>query len=396
MAVQTTIDVIGSFAPDMHDMLKEAAEQGPLATDEATGATVALRQRDVEALAHDPRLNGVGLSFFDIMGITDGPLRDWYGRLMFTTEGEYHRRVRSLVSRAFTPRSIETLRTAATELAAEAVGSVRDGGDLVPACSPLGTWMICRLLGVPDADLAVFTQWTEALSPVFFMMTAEQIEAATTAITELLAYVDELTQRRREEPGPDLITALLAAEADGDRLTHDETVTMIANLLIAGHDTTGSQIPCSIFVALQHRDELAGVHEDDSRLASAVAETMRLEPSITGIPRTAVEPIELHGATIPAGSIVMLSIAAASRDETEWSEPDRFDPDRFTRPDAPRLLNFGAGTHYCLGTALARVAVTECVRAVLASGLRLTEDPADIPWRLVLGRSPTRLMVSPN
>jgi cytochrome P450 len=94
----------------------------------------------------------------------------------------------------------------------------------------------------------------------------------------------------------------------------------------------------------------------------------------------------------------MLCIAAASRDETEWREPHRFDPDRFTRPDAPRLLSFGAGTHYCLGTALAKVAVTECVRAVLATEppLRLTEDPADIPWRLVLGRSPTRLMVSPN
>jgi cytochrome P450 len=173
---------------------------------------------------------------------------------------------------------------------------------------------------------------------------------------------------------------------------------MIANLLIAGHDTTGSQIPCSILVALQHLDELAGVHEDDSRLASAVTETMRIEPSIPAMPRTAVAPIELHGTTIPVGAIVMLCIAAACRDESAWSDPHRFDPDRFTRPDTPRLLSFGAGTHFCLGTALAKVAVTECVRAVLASDppLRLAEDPADIPWRLVLGRSPTRLMVHPN
>jgi cytochrome P450 len=391
-----TVDLTGTVAGDLHGVLSEVAQQGPLATDVVTGATVVLRQRDLEALAHDPRLEGIGLALFDMMGIADGPLRDWYGRLMFTTEGDYHRRMRSLVSRAFTPRSVEALRATAAAMASDAVASVRQGGDLVQACSSLGTRLICRLLGVPDADVAVFTQWAEALSPVFYVMTPEQIEDATKAITELQSYVDELTTRRTSNPGRDLITALVAAEADGERLTHGETVTMIANLLVAGHDTAGSQIPCSILVALQHRDELAGVHGDDARLASAVAETMRLEPSIPAIPRTAVAPIELHGTTIPAGSMVLLCIAAACRDASAWREPDHFDPDRFTRPDTPRLLNFGAGTHYCLGTALAKIAVEECLRAVLAADppLRLTEDPADIPWRHVLGRSPARLLIS--
>jgi cytochrome P450 len=283
-----TVDLTGTVAGDLHGVLSEVAQQGPLATDVVTGATVVLRQRDLEALAHDPRLEGIGLALFDMMGIADGPLRDWYGRLMFTTEGDYHRRMRSLVSRAFTPRSVEALRATAAAMASDAVASVRQGGDLVQACSSLGTRLICRLLGVPDADVAVFTQWAEALSPVFYVMTPEQIEDATKAITELQSYVDELTTRRTSNPGRDLITALVAAEADGERLTHGETVTMIANLLVAGHDTAGSQIPCSILVALQHRDELAGVHGDDARLASAVAETMRLEPSIPAIPRTAV------------------------------------------------------------------------------------------------------------
>jgi cytochrome P450 len=232
---------------------------------------------------------------------------------------------------------------------------------------------------------------------VFLMMTPEQIAAATTAITELRSYVDELTTRRSKAPGPDLITALLASEADGERLTHDETVAMIANLLVAGHDTAGSQIPCSILVALQHRDELAGVHEDGARLASAVAETIRVEPSIPFIPRTALEPIDLYGRTIQAGSLVFLCFASAGRDASAWREPDHFDPDRFLRPDTPRLLNFGAGTHYCVGHALAKIAVEESVRAVLAADdppMRLIEDPADIPWRLVLGRSPARLLVS--
>jgi cytochrome P450 len=267
--------------------------------------------------------------------------------------------------------------------------------DLVAAYSTLATRLMCRLLGVPDTDIPVFVAWLNALSPVFLAMTPEQIAAATTAITEPQRYVDELTTRRSNDPGRDLITALLASEADGERLTHGETVTMIANLLVAGHDTAGSQIPCSILMALQHRHELTGVHEDEARLANAVAETMRLEPSIPYIPRTAVAPIELYDTTIVPGSMVFLCIAAACRDASAWREPDHFDPDRFSRPDTPRLLNFGAGTHYCVGHALAKIAVDESVRAVLAADppLRLTEDPADIPWRQVLGRSPARLVV---
>ena len=116
--VLTPIDLSGSFANDLHEVLREAAARGPLATDIATGATVVLRQHDVEALAHDPRLEGIGLVLFDMMGITEGPLRDWYAKLMFTTEGDYHRRIRSLVSRAFTPRSVGALRETAADMAA--------------------------------------------------------------------------------------------------------------------------------------------------------------------------------------------------------------------------------------------------------------------------------------
>jgi cytochrome P450 len=182
-----------------------------------------------------------------------------------------------------------------------------------------------------------------------------------------------------------------------ERLTHAETVTMIANLLVAGHDTAGSQIPCSALVALQHREQLTDVTEDDARLASAASETMRLEPSIPIIPRTATAPIELHGTTIAAGSMVFLCIASACRDELAWDEPAEYRPDRFTRPDTAKLPNFGAGTHYCLGTSLARLTVEESLRAVLAAdpALQLTEQPGDIPWRQVLGRSPVRLDVSP-
>jgi cytochrome P450 len=389
------INLSGTFAGDLHGLLHDAAAQGPLAVDEMTGATVVLRHRDLETLARDPRLVGIGLTLFDLMQITEGPLRDWYGKLMFTTEGEYHRRIRTVVARAFTPRSVTALRATAADMATHALTSARRDGDLL-ATSGLATQLICRLLGVPDSDVPVFREWADALSPVFFVMTPPQIEAATKAITALQSYVDELTTHRAKDPQDDLITSLLAAEADGERLTHTETVTMIVNLLVAGHDTAGSQIPCSALVALQHLDQLTNIEHDDSRLVGAAAETMRLEPSIALIPRTAMAPIDLHGKTIPAGSMVFLCIAAACRDVTAWDEPNTFDPDRFTRKDVSRLPNFGAGTHYCLGTALAKLAVEESLRAILHAdpALRLTENPADIPWRQILGRSPSRLLVA--
>lgn len=396
METLSSVDLTGSLTGDLHGVLREAARHGPLARDEMTGAVVALRQRDVELLAHDQRLNGIGLALFDMMGITEGPLRDWYGQLMFTTEGGYHQRIRSLVSRAFTPRSVGGLRQTAAEMAAASVASIEQAGDLVYACSSLATRLTCRLLGVPDGDVDLFAQWADALSPVFFVMTPEQISDATAAVIGLQDYVHGLTHRRSANPGSDLITHLLAVEADGERLTHDETVVMISNLLVAGHDTTGSQIPCSILVALQHREEIGEMFHDQTALTSVVAETMRLEPSVPLIPRTAIAPIELHGSEIPEGSMVFPCIAAACRDESAWLDPDHFDPRRFARQDTPRPLNFGAGTHYCLGTSLAKLAVEECVRAVLAKAppLQLAEDPANIPWRRTLGRSPGRLIVS--
>jgi cytochrome P450 len=393
-----SIDLFGNLGATLHETLGPAAADGPVARDTSTGAFLFLRQSDMEQLAHDARLAGVGLTFFDLMGISDGPLRDWYSRIMFTNDGDAHRRLRSLVSRAFTPRAVEDLRGGAAELSAEAVSTVAGvGGDLFEACRLLSTRVMCRLLGVPDEDVGVFASWADALSPIFLIMTPEQIAAATAAIIDLLAYVDDLAARRRDRPGSDLITALLAVEHEGERLTHDELVTMVGNLLVAGHDTTTSQIGCSLFMLLTHPREADRVRADLSLVSSAASETIRLEPSIPIVPRTATAPISIDGTEIPAGSMVMLCSATANRDPATWKDPDRFDVARFAQPGAPRLLTFGAGPHYCLGAALARLTLEECVRATLAvdGAFQLTEDPADIPWRVVLGRAPVRLPVSP-
>ena len=171
--------MIEASIPDFFNMppvelrawVRRAAVAGPTLIDKTTGAVVELRYADVEQLLTDTRMVGVGLSFFDILGIKDGPLRDWYGAIMFTNEGKPHHRMRSLVGQAFSPRSVEALRPVAAEVIHERLARIRaqGGGDLVAALSDAPTQVMCRLLGVPEADVAVFTTWVSALSPVFVL-----------------------------------------------------------------------------------------------------------------------------------------------------------------------------------------------------------------------------------
>ena len=385
-------DISQLIDDSLHATLRAAADAGPTTLDEPTGSTIVLRHADVERLAHDPALVGIGLAMFDLMGIVDGPLRDWYSGLMFTNEGEPHQRLRSLVSRAFTPRAVGGLRPIAAEAVDRALAGVRDdgGGDLVDALGLVPMELMCALLGVPAADVPEFVAWADALSPTFGLMDADQIAAADAAIEGMLDYVGRLADVRHGDPRDDVITALLAAADDGERLTHAEAVAMVANLIVGGHDTTASQLGCSLLALLRHPGELGRRRADPELLTSAVVETIRYEPSVPFVPRHTTAPYELADAELPAGSILLLSTAAANREPGVWDDPDRFDVGRFTSPDAPRLLSFGAGPHYCLGTALARLTVEEVVRGVADLGTELSPaaDLATVPWRMVLGRSP--------
>ena len=377
-------------------LMLAAAARGPTAIEETTEMIYVLRQREIERLLHEPRLRGVGLSLFDRMGIADGPLRDWYGALMFTNDGVAHDRLRRLVSKAFTPRAVERLRPIATARVAERLSAVREAGrgDLLAAFAGLPMHVMCSLLGVPAAAVPEFIAWVDALSPVFLFMEPAQIAAATAAIEQLLGYLRLLVEQRNHTPADDLMTSLLRAEHDGDRLTREETVTMVANLLVGGHDTTASQIGCTLLTLLSQPNAMAELRSKPSLLAALVSETIRFEPSIAGAPRTVFEPIEVCGALRPAGAVVMCSFLTANRDPDVWQDADSFVPQRFANPSAPRLLSFGGGPHYCLGAALARMTLEEVVRGVTDLAPTLSVDPDGIEWVQSLGRSPSRLPVA--
>src|SRR3954468_21475496 len=327
-------DLLTAFGDDMHDALREVAREGPLARSPETGVVMVLRHADVEALGRDPRLVGAGLSNFDVMGIGEGPLRDWYGSLMFTNEGDVHRRLRLLVQKAFTPRAVAAIRVAAVEMAAETFAPLAadGGGDLVTISNLLPLRVICRLIGVPDGDVAEFAGWADALSVVFGFVTPEQADAATVALAHLDAYVDRLLDARRAAPGDDLVSALLVAEVDGEHLSHDEVRTMVGNLIVGGNDTTGSQIGCSFLTLLRNPEQAGVLAARPDLVPHAVEETMRFEPSISGIPRVPLEPIVVSGESIAAGTLVILSTAAANREAGVWHEPDTVDLTRFEQP----------------------------------------------------------------
>lgn len=386
---------VAVFDPgDVRRALTAAAAEGPAAVDEATGALWVFGYEEIDRLAHDPRLSGVGLTVFDLMGI-EGELRRWYASLMFTNEGAEHLRLRRLVNRAFTPRSVERLRTDTALSVARLLDELEaEGeGDLVALFGLLAIRVMCRLLGVPEKDVSVFASWADALSPVFGFMEPAQITTATTALGGLLEYVGALVARRQGDPGDDLITALVQAEEAGDRLTRDEVVTMVANLLVGGHDTTSSQLGCSLLTLLGHREALAKVADGTAEPAAVVTETMRYEPSIGGIPRTLTEPVEIGGTTRPAGTLAILAVMTGNRDPTVWEDPDSFRVERFVSPSAPRLLSFGTGPHYCLGVNLARMTLEEVVKGVAHRDLVSVAEPEEVEWRQILGRSPVALPV---
>jgi cytochrome P450 len=267
-------------------------------------------------------------------------------------------------------------------------------GDLIDAFAQLPMQVMCELLGVPPASVGEFSGWTTAISAAFGLMTPDQLAAAEVAIEPLLGCVADIVAHRRTAPADDLISALLAAEDGGDQLTREETVAMTVNLLAGGHDTTASQIGCSLFTLLQHPEGFDAAVEQPELVGSIVNETIRLEPSLSGAPRTVVQPAEIGGIERPPGSVVLLTTLTANRDPSVWHDPDAFVAGRFRERDAPKLLSFGAGPHYCLGTALARMTLEETVRVVAPRRPALEVDADDIGWATILGRSPRTLPVT--
>jgi cytochrome P450 len=286
-----------------------------------------------------------------VQGITDGPLHDWWARIMFSAEGADHLRLRRLVGRAFTPRAIDALRPAMAGITEELLDAAGPAGpvDAVATVGDLPVRAMCALLGVPAGDVDVVRDWSADLALSFGFGIADERARVEAAVVGLSGYVEGLLRERRAG-GEDLLAALLAAEADGDRLTHDECVAMVVNLILAGTDTTRMQLAWALLVGAAHPGEWARLGTDPGLAVTATAEVLRAAPAVPGTPRLVIETFSLHERTFEPGELLSLSFLAANRDPEVWDDPDRID---FGRAQGP-AFTFGHGAHYCLGAALAR------------------------------------------
>ncbi|MBF6341125.1 cytochrome P450 [Nocardia abscessus] len=348
---------------DPYPLYASIQQSGP-AWLEPLSAFVVAGFSDCEALLRDPRLSaereGDDRKRWEQLLAPDVPssvLQPWF----LSLDPPDHTRLRRLVAKSFTARSVARLESYVFELADNLLDAVAERGttsmDVVAELArPLPTTVICHMLGVPLADEPLFRGWSDRLIVLVdgFDMEpppADRLPDWLSALTELHRYIDDLITTRRRSSGDDLISDLLAAEEEGDVLGHDELISTVVLLLVAGHETTVNLIANGILAVLRQPELLNDLRERPELAPAVVEETLRHDPPVQLTARLLKEDTELCGHTVPRGAMVNLLLAAAQRDPAVFIEPNLFDPGR---PDS-RHLAFGSGPHFCLGAPLARL-----------------------------------------
>ena len=328
-------------------------------------------------------------------GITSGPLFDKITTSLLGLEGAPHTRLRKLVSKAFTPRATAGLQDTIHEVVNGLIDRVEEDGrcDVVTDIArPYPTPIICALIGAPREDWHLFADWTEEIFKAFNFSTEVTFDESEImrAWGELDAYVDGMVAARRDSLTNDLLSELIRAESDGDRLNADELRGLVAGFLMAGTDTTRNQLAASVQVLCEHPDQWAKLRDHPELAMQAVEESMRHSPAACIVPRAATQDAVFGGYAFPAGTFVFVNTMAANRDPAIYDDADRFD---IARTDVPAILTFGGGAHYCLGANLARRELAEAL-VVLTRRLPAPRRVGPAPWKSVLGMTgPTTLPV---
>ncbi|MET9627776.1 cytochrome P450 [Lentzea sp. NPDC006480] len=310
------------------------------------------------------------------------------GGSILTTDGPDHARMRRLVSKAFTVRRIEELRPRAQRIVDDLLDRLDNPGDLVEGFSmPFPITVICELLGVPFEDRADFRLWSnQALSTVGSYTPEEAMDG----VLKLHAYFTDLVAKRRAEPADDLISALVAARDNEDRLSEDELVRFGITLLVAGHETTANMLANSVVTLIEHPDAMKSLNEDT--LPNAIEELLRFIPlgSGAGFTRIATEDVQVGNALVQEGDAVLVVVSSANRDESVYPKSDELDLAR----EVGQHLQFGHGIHFCLGAQLARMELQVALGTLLRRmpGLRLAEPVEFRKGSLV--RGPVKLVVA--
>ena len=389
------------FIADPYPALARLRDEAPLIFDERTNQWLVSRHGDVNALLRDRRLGRsyLHVASHEAWGRSAPPADqaafwDLLGVQMIDMEPPDHTRLRRLVLKAFTPRTIEALRPRIEAIVdrvidtAEARGEFDLIGDLLEL---VPVTVIAELLGIPEADRHLLRPWSADMTLMFELNpTAEAQRRATNASETFEAYLRGLTRERRRVPGAELISELGAVvETGGDRLTEDELIGTAVLLLNAGHEASVNGAANSWWALFRHPAALDRLRSEPGLVPTAIEELLRFDTPAPMFERWVLEDIELHGMTIPRGQELALQFAAANRDPAVFADADEIVLDRSPNP----YLSFGAGIHYCLGAPLAKLEFEILFERILRRlpRLELVEEPAWKPRFVLRGLEALRV-----
>jgi len=384
---------IANLVADPLGTLNRAREEGWLA-DSDGGVVAALTHEQVRELLSDPRLRATFPAFLRNLGVDSGPFYEWMALSPLNRDGADHLRWRAVLSRTFTPRSVERLRPFLREAAHRLIDGfaarghcdfVAEFADVYPS---LG---LCELIGVPGEDRDRFRGWANTIGLGFNpMVVASRITEIDAALTSLLEYTAELAARRRVDPRDDLVTRMARA-GDEEGWSADEIHGAIAGLVFAGHETTRNQLGWTVAVLAERPAVWEAVASGALAARDVIEEVLRYRSAATSVGRTAAEPIDHAGEHIPAGTTVFLSLWSADHDPKAFPRPEEIAP--AANDTAPHLA-FGHGAHHCLGAALARAELQDGLTA-LTERLECPRLEPGAVWKAPIGiNGPDALPIS--
>jgi cytochrome P450 len=362
------------FLADPYVHYKRLRETEPVFFNEARGGWVLTRYNDMVAVLHDDDNWSVGQRGAQQ---TNGEA----ARTMLGSDPPDHTRLRMLVNKAFTPRTVRGLTDRIHEIVDGLLDDVADRGGMEAIndfAYPLPITVIAEMLGVPAQDRDFFRDQSQkiavALGPIEDMQVALRAMEGRNALIE---YFNDLVPKRKQSPADDLISALLAAEEAGDFLSHGELLAMLLLLLVAGHETTVNLIGNGLLALLRHPDQLARLRNEEGIERSAVEELLRYDSPVQMTGRQAKVDMEIGGKTIKAGIGVSTIVASANRDPEVFTDPDTLDLTR----DPCKHLSFAAGIHHCLGAQLARLEGQIALSAVVRRFPNIKLASEDLRYR---------------
>ncbi len=374
------------FLEDPHSVYRELRERDPVHRSRLVRGWVFTRYDDCVSLFRDSRLSADfrNQAMFPRMKkaqLKAGRTEEELDRpTMLNSDPPRHTRLRGLVSKAFTPRAVSALEDRMVEIVEEMLDATSGRSEfcVIDALAyPLPVIIIAEMLGVPAEDRDRFRHWSEEIVRNMGISGLEDARASARAGRELRAYFESIAEERRQDPQDDLLSALLQAEEEGDRLSWDEVVGTLILLLIAGNETTTNLIGNGMLALLRNPDQLEALRADPELTDNAVEELLRYDSPVQATSRISLEDVEIRGTKIPALTELIALIGSANRDPDQFSDPDVLD----LRRTENRPVSFGFGIHFCLGSNLARYEGRTAIRALVDHfpGMKLATD--HVEWR---------------